>query len=75
MGNDAGYRLVEEAAGGALPESFRSLSENDARALAELLESSRVEQQEQLQKALEHALSYLPRMVRGPVRRILFPKS
>lgn len=63
------------ALGGEPPTELASLDKASQRELGALIADSRARQQKQLQKALENALGYLPRLLRGPVRRVLFPRS
>lgn len=74
----AAARQVDEALraaiGGEPPDSVAQLDHDAQRALGTLIADSRNRQQQQLGKALEDALGYLPRMLRAPVRRVLFPK-
>lgn len=62
------------AIGAEPPAPVAELGATEQRALAALIADSRQRQQQQLQKALEDALGYLPRLLRAPVRRVLFPK-
>lgn len=57
------------------PPSVMRLSTEDQQRLATLLADSRRHQQQRLQQALKDALGHLPRLLRGPVRRALFPKG
>lgn len=65
---------LRDAIGGEPPAEVAELEAAEQRVLAELIADSRQRQQQQLQKALEDALGYLPRLLRAPVRRVLFPK-
>jgi len=57
------------------PASLARLPAEEQRRLAQILEDSRQQQQARLQKSLKKALDHLPRLLRGPVRRVLFPKG
>ncbi|MHA7833989.1 MAG: hypothetical protein ACX94A_05860 [Algiphilus sp.] len=57
------------------PTSIARLPAKDQQRLATLLADSRRHQQQRLQQALKDALGHLPRLLRGPVRRALFPKG
>lgn len=57
------------------PASIAQLPTDAQRQLAKVLEDSRLQQQARLQKSLKDALNHLPRLLRGPVRRVLFPKG
>lgn len=65
---------LRDAIGGEPPAEVAELDAAKQRVLAELIADSRQRQQQQLQKALENALAHLPRLLRAPVRRVLFPK-
>ena len=65
---------LRSAVGAEPPVPVAELVAASQHALAELIADSRQRQQQQLQKALEDALGYLPRLLRAPVRRVLFPK-
>ncbi|WP_420426354.1 hypothetical protein [Algiphilus sp.] len=57
------------------PKSVMRLPADEQQRLATLLADSRRHQQQRLQQALKDALGHLPRLLRGPVRRALFPKG
>ncbi|MEQ9479262.1 MAG: hypothetical protein RIK00_08060 [Algiphilus sp.] len=57
------------------PHSITRLPAQDQQRLAVLLADSRQQQQARLQQALKSALGHLPRLLRAPVRRALFPKG
>jgi hypothetical protein len=65
-------RALEGELGGRAPEGLEALKESDLRAFAALLRDAKARQSEALQAAIEEALEIVPRMVRGPVRKILF---
>lgn len=73
-GDNPGMGALREAIGGEAPQAFEALDAEALQDLAGLIESSRRRQQQALQQSLEDALRYLPRLLRGPVRRILFPE-
>lgn len=54
-----------------LPPSFRSLEEADLQRLTTLLRDARREQRAALQDALDAAFGFVPRVLRGPIKRIL----
>jgi hypothetical protein len=49
------------------------LTDEQVIALAALMRDAHARQQTQLTTALDHALGYVPRILRGTVRGILFP--
>lgn len=65
-------RLTGEL-GSPPPEGLHALSAAELCAWADTLARSRSRQRKNLSAALEHALSFVPALVRGAVRRILFP--
>ncbi|MCK5770972.1 hypothetical protein [Algiphilus sp.] len=74
MPHDDGRKALRRAIDDEPPPGVDALDDASAQALATLIEDSRRAQQRQLQDALERALGYLPRLLRGPVRRVLFPR-
>jgi hypothetical protein len=65
-------RDLEEELGGRAPDGLEALTDAQLRAFTDLLHDKKVRQSEGLQAAVEHSLEIVPRMVRGPVRKILF---
>jgi hypothetical protein len=65
-------RELEAELGGRAPEGLKALREADLRAFAALLHDAKVRQSEALEAAIEQSLEIVPRMARGPVRKILF---
>lgn len=53
------------------PRALRTLAEEDLRHLAEAIRGARARQAAALEHAAEHGYSYVPRLLRGPIRRIL----
>jgi hypothetical protein len=53
------------------PDALRTLSEADLRHLTEAIRTARVRQAAALEHAAEQGFSYVPRLLRGPIRRIL----
>ncbi len=64
-------RLTREL-GANLPSEFADLSTAELTKLADLLAQARDQQSTALQEALEGGLRFLPRLVRGTVKRVLF---
>lgn len=64
-------RLAREL-GVSPPPEFAALSPAELTKLADLLAQAREQQSAALQDALEGGLGYLPRLVRGTVKRVLF---
>ena len=65
-------RDLEAELGGRAPDGLQTLGEADLRAFIELLRDAKVRQSDALEAAIEQALEIVPRMARGPVRKILF---
>jgi hypothetical protein len=65
-------RELESELGAAAPAGLRSLTEAQLHGLADLLREAKRRQSGALESAVEAALEIVPRMVRGPVRKILF---
>lgn len=53
------------------PASLRALSGDQVRHLADAITAARHRQAEALEQAGEQAFGYVPRLLRGPIRRIL----
>lgn len=76
MGNNAqADDALRAAVNDEPPVSIAQLPTQAQRQLATILDNSRQQQQARLQKSLKDALNHLPRLLRGPVRRVLFPKG
>lgn len=54
-------------------ELLDSLSDDEAGTLQQVLDRTRERRAEDLQKAIDDGLDFLPRMLRKPVRSVLFP--
>ena len=70
MGTDA-YDALREQVGDPLPEGVRALAPAELRDLAGAVHDARRRQARALAEAGERALSHIPRLLRGPVRRIV----
>ena len=64
--------LAAELKGAALP-SLDALSDAEAGSLARSIRDARRRQKQHLSTAFEAALTHVPLLLRGPVRKILFP--
>ena len=76
QGRDRGSRAaavqeLEAKLGGNLPTSLGSLSAEELRDLAEAIDSARHRQARSLHEASENAWGYIPRLIRGPIRKIV----
>jgi hypothetical protein len=65
-------RALEDALGGRPPAGLEALTDAQLRAFTDLLRETKQRQSRGLEAAVEQALEIVPRMVRGPVRKILF---
>jgi hypothetical protein len=71
MSTEAARRALEEQTGGPVPEGLNVLSDDELRHLAEAIRTARSRQAEALAAAGERALGKIPRLLRGPVRRVV----
>jgi hypothetical protein len=53
------------------PRALLALAEEDLRHLAEAIRSARARQAAALEHAADQGFSYVPRLLRGPIRRIV----
>ena len=65
-------RALEAELGGHAPDGLRRLDEAQLRAFTDLLADAKRRQSGALEAAVQQALEIVPRLVRGPVRKILF---
>jgi hypothetical protein len=63
---------LEAELGGRAPNGLDALTDAQLRAFTGLLRDAKRRQSEALESAVEQALEIVPRMLRGPVRKILF---
>lgn len=63
---------LEDELGAPLPEGLEVLSPNELQILAELLRDAKARQAQELEQGLQESLTIVPRLMRGPVRKILF---
>ncbi len=71
MSTDAARRALEAQLGGSAPAGVRALSETELNDLAEAVQSARRRQTASLAEAGDRALNRIPRLLRGPVRKIV----
>ena len=55
------------------PTPLRSLSDSELSSLRDLVETARARERASLDAAIDGAMNHVPFLVRGAVRRILFP--
>jgi hypothetical protein len=70
VSKDAAMRVLGEQLGGTPPPGLRTLSEAQLDDLAAAIKDSRHRQAAALEQAGERALGRIPRLLRGPVRRV-----
>jgi len=64
-------RLADEL-GAPLPPGLAGLEEADATHLADAVEAARSRQSAALRTATEGGLDFVPKLLRGPVKKVLF---
>lgn len=64
--------ILEDELGAPLPEGLEVLSAKELQTLADLLVAAKARQAQELAEGVEDSLNFVPRLMRGPVRRILF---
>lgn len=71
MSDDA-IDILEEELGARLPEGLEVLAHDDLLLLADLLAEAKAGQAQELEEGVEGSLEIVPRLMRGPVRKMLF---
>lgn len=71
MSDTARDRLARELAGEPLPPELDRLDESELETLAEAVAGRKQHQEQEFRRAVDEALSHIPRLLRGSVRRIL----
>jgi hypothetical protein len=64
--------ILEEELGARLPEGLEMLADDELLLLADLLAAAKAEQAQELEEGVEGSLDIVPRLMRGPVRKMLF---
>lgn len=64
--------VLADLVGGSLPPGLASLGDDDLAVLADAIAAAESHQAEALAKAVDHGLSFIPRVLRGTVRKALF---
>jgi hypothetical protein len=67
-----GMRALRRELEGPVPRSLAALEDEDLEDLARALRERREHQSAALAKATEDSLGFVPRLLRGPLRRVLF---
>ena len=63
---------LEAELGGRAPDGLRRLRDGELIELADRLRDAKQRQSQALEVGIDEALEIVPRLVRGPVRRVLF---
>ncbi len=67
---DTGSGALRRALGGPAPDGLRSLSDDELAHLAQAVDDARRRQVRALAAGGESALQHVPRLLRGPIRRL-----
>jgi hypothetical protein len=70
MSKEAGRRALEAQLGARVPKGVGGLADDELEDLAEAVRDARRRQAKALAEAGERALSRIPRLLRGPVRKV-----
>jgi hypothetical protein len=68
---DDAYTALRAQLGDSAPESLRTLTDNELNDLSDALAEARHRQAAALAEAGDRALSHIPRLLRGPIKRIV----
>lgn len=68
------WQALGKELAGTPPQALEALGAAELNDLAGIFRQSHQTQQQQLQASLENALSYAPALLRGTLRKVLFPK-
>jgi hypothetical protein len=71
MSDDA-IDTLEEELGARIPEGIEVLADDELLLLADLLHEAKASQAQELDEGVEGSLDIVPRLMRGPVRKMLF---
>jgi hypothetical protein len=69
--SDDGLHALEAELRASAPKGLRGLTEADLRDLAGAVAAARHRQAAELQAAGDQALRHIPRLLRGPIRKVL----
>ncbi len=69
---DDAMDILEAELGGAVPDGFTQLGDEQLLELADLLQEAKARGQEELREGVEESLDFIPRLMRGSVRKMLF---
>jgi hypothetical protein len=65
-------QILEDELGARIPAGLDVLADDELIALADLLRDAKGRQAQLLDEGVDEALNIVPRLMRGPVRKILF---
>ena len=68
---DTGLKALEAQLRGPAPQGLRQLSDEQLADLAQAIRDTRRRQAAELRTAREQSLSHIPKLLRGPVRRVV----
>jgi len=71
MSDDA-IDILEEELGARIPEGMEVLADDELELIADLLREAKARQARELEEGVEGSLNIVPRLMRGPVRKMLF---
>jgi hypothetical protein len=66
-----GRRALEDQLGAPAPAGLKVLSDSELRHLADAIHAARRRQAQALDQAGERALGKIPRLLRGPIRKVV----
>lgn len=69
--SESGFQALRQQLGGKAPAGLRALEDDQLAELAGAIREARHREAAALAEAGEQALSHIPRLLRGPVRRIV----
>ncbi len=69
--SEDGLKALEAELRASAPEGLRGLRQADLRDLADAVAEARHRQAAELQAAGDQALRHIPRLLRGPIRKVL----
>ena len=70
--SDEPIDILEEELGARIPEGIEVLADDELLLLADLLHAAKASQAQELDEGVEGSLDIVPRLMRGPVRKMLF---
>ncbi|CAN5515121.1 hypothetical protein BH20ACT17_BH20ACT17_20730 [soil metagenome] len=67
-----GVKALEAELGATAPDGLSALTDTQLRSFGDALHEAKARQSEALERAIDQALEFVPRMVRGAARKTLF---